>query len=57
MIDGIVDDHLAVLGVRGEERVRAGERVAHGVEPGDEEQEADVEDLLLREPLAVDLGL
>ena len=57
MIVGIVDDHPAVLRMRGEERVRTGERVAHRVEAGDEEQEADVEDLVASELLAVDLGL
>ena len=40
----------------GEEREEARERVGDGVEPGDEEQEADVEDLVARELLAVDLG-
>ena len=54
---GIVDELPAMLGMRGEERVEARERVAHGVEPGDEEQEADVEDLFARELLAVDLDL
>ena len=54
---GVVDELLPVLGVLREEGVRARERVAHRVEPGDEEQEADVEDVLARELLAVDLGL
>ena len=45
-----------MVGVLREEREEARQRVGHGVEPGDEEQEADVEDLLARELLAVDLG-
>ena len=40
-----------------EEREEARERVGDGVEAGDEEQEADVEDLLAGEALAVDLGV
>ena len=35
---------------------RAAERRGHGVEPREEEQVGDVEDVLGREPLAVDLG-
>ena len=56
MIAGSSTIWLAVLGMRGEERVEAGERVAHRVETGDEEQEADVEDLVAGQLLAVDLG-
>ena len=53
----VVDDLLPVLGVLGEEAEHAVERRRDGVEPGDEEQEADVEDLLAGQPLAVDLGV
>ncbi|MFN8027024.1 MAG: hypothetical protein U0W40_11925 [Acidimicrobiia bacterium] len=52
----ILRDHPLVLGMLREEREEAGERVGDGVETGDEEQEADVEDLLAGELLAVDLG-
>ena len=51
----VVDDLTPVLGVLGQEREQARERVGHGVEPGDEEEEADVEDLFARQLLAVDL--
>ena len=46
-----------IVGVLGEVAEHAVERRRHGVEAGDEEQEADVEDLLVREPLAVHLGV
>ena len=54
---GFVDDAAALLGVRGEVRHVAAERRGHGVEAGEQQQEADVEDLVAREALAVDLGL
>ena len=52
----MLDDLAPVLVVLGEEGEEARQRVGDGVEPGDEEQEADVEDLLPGELLAVDLG-
>ena len=53
----VVDDLLPVLGVLDEEAEHAVERRGDGVEPGDEEQEADVEDLFAGQALAVDLGV
>ena len=52
----MVDDLAPVIVVLGEEGEEARQRVGHGVEAGDEEQEADVEDLLAGQLLAVDLG-
>ena len=53
----MVDELLPVLGVVREVGVGARERVAHGVEPGDEEQEQRVEDVVAGEAFAVDLRL
>src|SRR5207249_608432 len=53
---GVLDDLAAMVGMGGEEGVEARQRVADGVEAGDQEQEADVEDLLAGQLVAVDLG-
>ena len=47
----------ALVGVLAEVAEEAVERRAHGVEPGDEEEEADVEDVVAGELVAVDLGV
>ena len=57
MIDGSSTMPLPLLGVLGEVGEHAVERGGHRVEPGDEEQEADVEDLLAGQPVAVDLAV
>ena len=53
----VVDELLPLLGVLGEVGEHAVERRGDGVEPGEEEQVADVDDVLGREPVAVDLGV
>ena len=53
----VVDDLLPMRWVLGQVRERTRERVGDGVEPGEQEQEADVEDLFASELLAVDLGV
>ena len=56
--DGAVRDDLAsMVRMLGEEGIKAAQRVAHGVQSGHDEQEADVEDLLPTQALAVDLGV
>ena len=63
LLDGVGDerrvlDQLApVVGVLGQEREHAVERGRDGVEAGDEEQEADVQDVLAGEPVALHLGV
>ena len=57
MSDGSSTICCALLGVLGEVGEEAVERRGHGVEAGDEEQEADVEDVLARQAVAVDLGV
>ena len=53
-----VGDELGpLLGVLAQVAEEAVERRAHGVEAGDEEEEADVEDVLAGEAVAVDLGV
>ena len=54
---GLLDDPAPGVRVLGEVAEEAVERRRDRVEPGDEEQEADVEDLLVGEPVAVDLGV
>ena len=55
--DRLVPGHLApVLGLLRQVAEDAVEGVGHGVEPGDDEEEADVEDLLVGERHPVDLG-
>ena len=53
---GVLDELAAVLGVLRQEGEHAVERGGDRVEPGDQEQEADVEDVLAAEAVAVDLG-
>jgi hypothetical protein len=53
---GILDDLAAVVGVLGQVGEHAVEGGGDGVEAGDEEQEADVEDLVAGQAHAVDLG-
>ena len=57
MASGFVDELAAVVGMLGEVAEEAVERGRHGVEAGDEEQEADVEDVVAGELVAVDLGV
>ena len=52
----VLDELLALCRLLGEIGEEAVERGGDGVEAGDEEQEADVEDLLARQTLAVVLG-
>ena len=52
----MLDQLAAMVGVCAQEREEARQRIGHGVEPGDEEEVTDVEDLLARQLLAVDLG-
>ena len=53
---GIVEDPLALVGVPGQPVDDARQRRGHGVEPGEHEQERDVDDVFAGERLAVDLG-
>ena len=57
MTPGFSDELAPVLGVLGQEGEHAVERGRDRVEPGDEEEEADVEDVLAGEPVALDLGV
>ena len=54
---GLFDDPAPRFGVLGEVAEEAVERRGDRVEPRDEEQEADVEDLFAGEPVAVDLDV
>ena len=54
---GVLDELAPLLGVLGQEGEHAVERGRDRVEPGDEEEEADVEDVLAAEPVALDLGV
>ena len=62
LLDGRRDQRLVLdqpappLGVGGEVDEEALQRGAHRVEPRDQEEEADVEDLLAGEPLTLHLG-
>ena len=62
LFDGRGDDRLVagdqapVVGILRRDAEEAVEGVGHRVEPGDDEEEADVEDLLVGEPHPVDLG-
>ena len=57
MIVGVLDELAPVLGVLGQEGEHAVEGGRDGVEPGDEEQEADVENVLAGETVALDFGV
>ena len=57
MSAGVLDELAPLLGVLGQEGEHAVEGGGDGVEPGDEEEEADVEDVLAAEPVALDLGV
>ena len=52
---GVVDQLLTLLGMTGEVRHHVRQRRRHRVEPGDQQQEHDVEDLLATQTVAVDL--
>ena len=54
---GVLDELAPLLGVLGQEGEHAVEGGGDRVEPGDEEEEADVEDVLAGEPVALDLGV
>ncbi len=54
---GVSDELPALLRLLGEVTEEAVERRRDGVEAGDQEQEADVEDVLAAQPVAVDLGV
>ncbi len=57
MTVGSLDQLATVLGVLGQEGEHAVERGGDGVEAGDEEEEADVQDVLARQPVAFHLGV
>ena len=52
----VVDDPPTLVGVLGQVGDEALEGVGHRVQPGQDEQEADADDLVHGQPLAVDLG-
>ena len=54
---GVLDELAPVLGVLGQEGEHAVERGGDRVEAGDQEEEADVEDVLAGEAVALDLGV
>ena len=54
---GVVDDPLTLLGVLDQVAEDAVEGGGHRVEAGDEEEEADVEDVLAGELVPLDLGV
>ena len=54
---GVLDELAPVLGVLRQEGEHAVERGRDRVEPGDEEEEADVEDVLAGQAVALDLGV
>ena len=53
---GVLHDQPALLRVLGQIGEEALQRVGHRVEPGQEEQEADAEDLVVGQPVAAHLG-
>ena len=53
---GILDDLASVLGVLGQVGEETRQRIADGVQAGDDEQERDVDDVLVAELVAADLG-
>src|ERR1700735_342131 len=52
----VVDQSPAVIGVRGEESEKACESVTYRVKAGDQKEEADVQELILRESFTVNSG-